>query len=177
MKRREFVASVVASGLAVPALASEQHQHGTVTGPLAHAVVAFGAWETDPPLDRFAVLPPPAPTTNAHLLFPFEAKIKAGGAVSFIISGLHNVQVYGPGTEPGNIDTSLTTLMVAPPGLEVINDPTNRVYRGPDPSRYAPTVLDRVEVVQFTAPGRYLVICGVLLHFRDNMFGYVNVLP
>jgi hypothetical protein len=174
MQRREFVTTVLASGLAAPALAGQPHEHGnTISGPLANAVVSFGAWKTEPPLDRFpAVLP--APAANAHLLFPFEAKIKAGGAVSFVISGLHNIQVFAPGTEPTDINPGLTTPMTAPPGLPVINDPTNRVYRGPDPSLLP---LDRVETVQLASPGRYLVICGVLPHFRDNMFGYVNVLP
>jgi hypothetical protein len=41
---------------------------------------------------------------------------------------------------------------------------------------------DRIEIVRFPNPGRYLVICGVLPHFFDAvtgqflMFGYVNVL-
>jgi len=173
MKRREFVASVIASGLAVPAVASQSHEHNPVTGPLANAVVSFGAWKTEPALDRFPNVPPPPPT-NAHLLFPHDAKIKAGGAVSFVISGLHNVQIFAPGTQPAEINTALLTPMTAPPGLPIINDATNRVYRGPDPSLLP---LDRVETVQLSAPGRYLVICGFLFHFQDNMFGYVNVLP
>jgi hypothetical protein len=174
MKRREFVASVVASGLAAPAFASDQHDHGPISGPLAHAVVGFGAWKTEPPFDRMTQ--PPAPPRNAHLLFPHEAKIKAGGAVSFVISGLHNVQIFAPGTQPSSINTSLTTPMTGPApftGLPIINDPTARVYRGPDPSLLP---LDRVEVVQLSAPGKYLVICGFLFHFQDNMFGYVTVL-
>ena len=173
MKRREFVASVIASGLAAPAVASQEHHHRPISGPLANAVVAFGAWKTEPALDRFPnVLPPPP--TNAHLLFPYEAKIKAGGAVSFVISGLHNVQIFAPGTKPTDINIALTIPMTAPPALPIINDPTNRVYRGPDPSLLP---LDRVETVQLSAPGRYLVICGFLFHFQDNMIGYVKVLP
>jgi hypothetical protein len=172
MQRREFVASVLASGLAAPALAGQEHEHGSMSGPLANTVVSFGAWKSDPPLDRFpSASPPPA---NAHLLFPFESKIKAGGAVSFVISGLHNVQIFAPGTQPTDINSGLTTPMTGPPGLPIINDPTNRVYRGQDPSLLPQ---DRVETVQLSAPGRYLVICGFLFHFRDNMFGYVNVLP
>src|SRR5918995_4271253 len=153
MKRREFVASVLASGVAVPALASQGHDHGSISGPLANVVVSFGAWKTDPALDRFPNVEPPPPT-NAHLLFPFEAKIKAGGAVSFVISVLHNVQIFAPGTQPTDINIALTTPMTAPPGLPIINDPTNRVYRGPDPSLLP---LDRVETVHFAKPGRYLV--------------------
>jgi plastocyanin len=37
--------------------------------------------------------------------------------------------------------------------------------------------MDRVEVVYFEEPGTYLVICGVLPHFEEGMFGYVRVLP
>ncbi|HUE88315.1 MAG TPA: hypothetical protein VMO26_19745 [Vicinamibacterales bacterium] len=173
MKRREFVASVVATGLAVPAMAGQEHTHTPLRGPLASAVVAFGAWRTEPPLDRFPNVPPPPPA-NAHLLFPFDAQIRAGGAVSFVISGLHNVQVYAPGTTPEQINASLTTPMTAPPFLPIIDDSNNRVYRGPDPSLLP---RDRVEVVHFARPGTYLVICGFLFHFQDNMFGYVRVRP
>lgn len=173
MKRREFVTSVLATGLAAPAAASQSHNHAAIRGPLANVTVTFGAWKTDPPLDRFPNVPPPVPA-NAHLLFPHEAKVKAGGAVSFVIAGLHNVQIFAPGTRPSDINTGLTTPMTAPPGLPIINDPTNRVYRGVDPSLFP---VDRVESVQLSNPGRYLVICGFLFHFRDDMFGYVNVLP
>jgi hypothetical protein len=175
MKRRDFVTSVIATGIAAPVAANQnrEHEHEAVTGPLASAVVAFGAWKTQPALDRFPNVPP-APSANAHLLFPFEARIKAGGSVSFVISGLHNIQIFGPGTEEEDINIGLTIPMTAPPGLPIINDPTNRVYRGADPSVLLP-VLDRVEVVQLTRPGRYLVICGVLVHFQDGMHGYVNV--
>jgi hypothetical protein len=175
MKRREFVASVLASGLATPALAAKQeHDHSRpLSGPLANAVVSFGAWKTEPPLDRFPNKQP-APPENVHLLWPYEARIKAGGAVSFVISGLHNVQVFAPGTKPDDINAGLTTPMTAPPGLPIINDPNRRIYRGPDPSLLPQ---DRVETVHFAKPGRYLVICGFLFHFQENMYGYVRVLP
>ena len=78
----------------------------------------------------------------------------------------------------------------------MINDPNGRVYFGLDP-RKAPLAAniappagaplaysqDRVEVVQFPAPGRYLVICAVLPHFapannaHPPMHGWVNVVP
>jgi hypothetical protein len=44
----------------------------------------------------------------------------------------------------------------------------------PDPSL---SPLDRTEVVQLTRPGKYLVICGFLFHFLDDMFGHIKVLP
>ena len=133
MKRRDFVTSVLATGVAAPALAAKQeHEHTPISGPLAHVVVSFGAWKTQPALDRFpSASPPPA---NAHLLFPHVATVKARGAVSFVISGLHNVQIFAPGTRPTDINAGLTTPMTGPPGLPIINDPTNRVYRGLDPS-------------------------------------------
>jgi plastocyanin len=152
-------------------------KHGpNVDGPLANATVSFGQWRTDltPSLDR-RTNAPPAPTANQHLLIPYEPTIRAGGAVNFIISGLHNVVIYDHGTKPTDIDTSLTIPMLGPPNLPLINDPDKRIYRGPDPSIL--TTLDRVEVVTLGEPGIYLVICGFLFHFQDNMFGYIKVVP
>jgi hypothetical protein len=157
--------------------AQQGHNHETVNGPLASATVSFGQWPTDPPFDRFPnVLPTPA--QNVHLLTPNFPTIKAGGSVNFIIAGLHNVQIFEPGTRPEDINTSLVTPMTNPnppfPDLPIIDDDAGRIYRGPDPSLLP---LDRTEVVQLTSPGTYLVICGFLFHFFDNMFGYVRVLP
>ena len=174
MKRRAFVASVLATGVAAPAMARQGHGHKPLDDPLAHAVIGFGSWKTDgPALDRFPNVTPP-PTANVHVLLPYEPTIKAGGAVTFAISGLHNIQVFAPGKQPGDVNTALTTPMTAPPGLPIIDDPAERIYRGPDPSLLP---LDRVETVNFAESGRYLVIFGFLFHFQDDMFGYVTVLP
>lgn len=175
IKRREFVASVLATGAAVPALAmTGQHDHKPIEGPLASATVSFGHWV---PFDRFAN--PGGPndrTLNGHQLIPHEVTIRAGGTVNFIIGGFHQPIVYGPGTQPGDINAGLTTSVGVPPGPPLIDDPTDRVFRGADPSRQ-PTQ-DRVEVVGFPNPGRFLVICGVQPHFvNDKMFGFVRVLP
>jgi hypothetical protein len=203
MKRREFIerAGFGSAALAVPAaigktrtdVKEEGHAHGAdrddVKGPLANATVSFGAWDLDSPLDRF---PNNSPRTrNYHELIPSEATIKAGGSVNFIISGFHHLLVYGDGTKPEDINLTLLASVTVPPGPPLINDPTNRVYRGLDPSVLpqlpgsTPTqqLQDRVEVVRFPNPGRYLVMCGVLPHFFDAatgqfvMFGYVRVLP
>jgi plastocyanin len=153
---------------------SQKHQHSTINGPLANATVSFGAWPAppEPPLvelDRFAGTGAPD-LPNVHQLIPNEVKIKAGGSVNFIISGFHNVIVYDDGTQPGDINAGLLV-----DGL-LINDPNRRIYRGLDP-RLAQLVLqERTEVVQFPKPGTYLVICGVLPHFNDGMFGFVRVL-
>ena len=167
MKRREFVTSVIAGGLAAPAFAGQGHSHRPLEGPLANATVSFGFW---PPGDRFTVFDAPA-APNGHQLLPYEATIKAGGSVNFIVAGFHLVLVYAPGTETAHIDADKLVPGSTPPGL--IDDPAGRVYRGVDPRG---RLQDRVEVVQFPEPGRYLVICGVRPHFvNDNMHGWVKV--
>ena len=144
--------------------------------PLGSATVSFGGWMTNPVLDRWKGLPPP--TANHHELIPNTATIRAGGYVNFIISGLHVVAVYDDGTTPAdiNIGNQVPGPRFGPP---IINDPNRRIYRGIDPviSSGPPPVLnlDRVEVVHFDKPGRFLVICAVLPHFQEGMYGYVEV--
>jgi plastocyanin len=135
------------------------------------ATVSFGAWVTSPATDRFPNLNPRF--NNHHELVPKRVTIKAGGTVNFIISGLHQVIVYDRRTKPTDIDTNL--LIPSTGGAQfppLINDPNNRIYRGLDPSLLPQ---DRVEVVHFDEPGLYLVICGVLPHFQEGMWGYVRV--
>jgi len=173
MERRHFVMSILASGLAAPAMAGQEHDHTPVEGPLANATVSFGNWSSSPAHDRFPNVNDRF--RNGHQLIPYEATIKTGGTVNFVIAGFHQVLVYAPGTQPGDINGAMTVPVTAPPGPPLINDPDNRIYRGLDPSLYPQ---DRVEVVHFAAPGRYLVICGVQPHFViDNMHGYVKVVP
>jgi hypothetical protein len=50
--------------------------------------------------------------------------------------------------------------------------PVTRIYRG----IVNPAAPDRVEVVQFTDPGTYLVICGILPHLVEGMYGWVKVI-
>jgi plastocyanin len=142
-----------------------------IDGPRSNATVSFGAWMTSPSLDRFPNSSPPP--TNHHELIPNEVTIKAGGSVNFILGGFHNVAIYDDGTQPTDINTGI---LVAPTngGPPLIADPANRIYRGLDPSMQP---VDRVEVVHFPEPGRYLVICAVLPHFNQAMYGYVRVLP
>jgi len=88
---------------------------------------------------------------------------------------LHQVIVYAPGKDPKEVNQGLTrpttgTPLGTPP---LINDPVGRVFAGLDPSTQP---RDRVEVVEFQNPGRHLVICGVLPHFVEGMYGYVRVL-
>lgn len=162
-----------------PALADE--------GRRINATISFGAWQTTPPLDRFPIASPR--DRNEHQLIPNEVKIKAGGSVNFIIGGFHQPIVYDAGTESGDIKAALTNPSTGvPANVPLINDPNHRIYRGLDPSRLhlvdpvtgnpSLGVQDRVEVVHFSKPGTYLVICGVQPHFvNDHMFGFVTVLP
>lgn len=142
-------------------------------GPLANATVSFGQWL--PPLDRLNANPAGG-AGNVHELAPNVVTIQAGAAVNFVISGLHNVQVYDDKTPPEDINT---TSPLPGAGGGIINDSTDRIYRGWDPNSVPNTFArDRVEVVHFANPGTYLVICGVVNHFvNDRMFGFVRVLP
>jgi hypothetical protein len=191
MERREFVGKIglgsavalvtggamvtgASLGGATPAEAAVPHQHDPVKGPLASATVMFGAWRTDLSVDRFPNVS--VGTANAHSVTPYQATIKAGGSVAFVISGLHQILVYGPDVLPDSINAQSTRPSTGTPaGTPLINDPANRVYGGLDPSTQP---RDRVEVVNFHAQGRYLVICGVQPHFvNDQMYGWVRVLP
>ncbi|MCI0664184.1 MAG: hypothetical protein L0220_24260 [Acidobacteria bacterium] len=142
-------------------------------GILANATVSFGSWMTTPALDRFPPNPNPR-TANHHELIPQLALIKAGGTVNFIIAGFHNVLVYDDGTKPEDINTNLTVPPTNQPMPLLIADSNRRIYRGLDPSTIPSQ--DRVEVVLFDKPGTYLVICGVLPHFEEGMYGFVKVI-
>jgi hypothetical protein len=157
------------------------HQAGGDQERRTNHTVSFGNWSPSPesPIDRMTGDPNPR-TRNGHFLIPSPVQVHEGDTVSFVISGFHNLLVYGPGTEPTDIDRTKLLLVAGFPPL--IDDPQNRVYRGNDP-RAMPAVQDRVEVVAFHERGRYLVMCGVLPHFFDAatgsfvMFGYVDVQP
>jgi hypothetical protein len=180
------VGGVTAAGFGITALgASEQsgpdehggHENQGDANTKNHTV-SFGNWSpsTALPIDRFAADPNPR-TRNGHALTPSPIRVHEGDTVSFIISGFHNLLVYGPGTQPTDINLANPLLAAGFPPL--INDPSHRVYRGNDP-RATPTVQDRVEVVAFHERGTFMVMCGVLPHFVDStgefvMFGFVEV--
>jgi plastocyanin len=178
MKRRAFVTSVLAAGVAGPVVAGGQHEHAQqLDGPLASATVSFGAWPADPskPFDRMTQPPPPPPPPNLHAVVPHTTKIKAGGTVNYIISGLHQVQVYIPGTTVDQLlaaaEVDGGTVPIGPGFPPALNVAEGRVFRG----LVNPT--DRVEVVHFPDPGTYLVVCGVMPHLQSGMYGWVTVLP
>jgi hypothetical protein len=187
IKRREFVSSVLASGLAVPVIAHDEgksteakgrddHHHSPLDGPLATATVSFGAWPSggDEPLNRFNT--PTAPVApNVHQVLPYVTTIKEGGSVNFVVAGFHVIAVYGPGVRPGDIDETITLPIPGAPAAfpPIVNDPEGRVYLGINP---LPLPQDRVEAVQFPKRGLYLVICAFVPHFVDEMWGWVRVI-
>jgi len=173
------------------------HDNRPLTDKRAHVIVAFGQWDADPdrPLDRWPINEElETRTRNIHAVLPFEAEVDAGGAVSFIISGFHQILIYGPGRELADVKLAATGLILPPfgPFPPLVNYTTDLVYRGLDPRvlQYVPIpavpmstipagaanqVVDRIESVNLKVPGRYLVICGVKPHFDSDMHGYINV--
>jgi hypothetical protein len=163
--------------------------------------------ELSSPLDR--ILGDPAGGVgNNHELLPKVVKIKEGDSVSFIISGGHVLTVYDDGTKPKDIDLTLTEPECAtsptpssgittpcspfnftlpnPPGTPhvlvaggILSESNGRIYRGAFLNVVARR--DGVEVVKFTKPGTYLVICARKNHFFNpttqefEMFGFVKV--
>ena len=214
--RRKLLRAAAASGVAATGLGavitsqrsaaafsseiSEQgHGHGQskpLSGNHAQATVSFGQWDVNPnpappskgPFDR-------QPTNsdrfrNVHELLPFEVTIDEGGAVTFIISGVHQIVVYTGDTQLSDLQAAAKNPANHLPGVPpLLEHPQGRQYRGldpralfyltPDPANAASMipllVQDRIEGVNFAHAGRYLVVCGVVPHLLEGMHGYVNV--
>jgi hypothetical protein len=102
--------------------------------------VSFGLWDPNKddlkgaPLDRLLGDPLMGVGVN-DIIIPNEVTIKEGDAVNFIIGGGHVVTVYDDGTKPEDIRTSPSFIEPAAncptTAGGVINDPQNRIYRGP----------------------------------------------
>jgi hypothetical protein len=202
MERRDFVTSVLVGGLMTPVIGDrvaadndqreeqdEHHHGGKHDEKSTNFTVSFGHWsptptnsptQTESPIDRLSEDPlvQNPRFLNGHEILPNNLRIRVGDTVTFAISGFHLLMIYRR-TRPEDIDR--TRLIISPPMTfpPLMDDPTNRLYRGLDP-RSQPQ--DRIEVVGFNTRGRYLVACGVLPHFFDAvtqefvMVGYFKVL-
>jgi hypothetical protein len=204
MQRRDFVTSVLVGGIMTPVIGDrvaadnaqrgqqDEHHHlgGKKDERNTNHTVSFGHWlptptrtptQTSSPIDRFSDDPMVVNPRflNGHDVLPKNLRIRVGDSVTFSISGFHLLVIYRR-RRPEDID--ITKLLLSPPMTfpPLIDDATNRLYRGLDP-RTISSNQDRVEVVGFNTPGRYLVLCGVLPHFFDAatqefvMYGYVDV--
>jgi len=122
---------------------------------------------------------PPVPPhdQSAHAkdnIVPRTVVIDKGGKVTFNTFGVHEVAIYAPGTEPGDIDTS--DLVQMPAGCPafaplLIDDDTNRIALYSQPCGPGPRAVTHT----FTESGRHLVICAFLPHFEVQMYGWVIV--
>jgi plastocyanin len=121
----------------------------------------------------------PGNAANHHVL-PKTIEVKAGGVVNFAVGGFHQIVIYNPGTDIGDI-----TVPAFPPNLFVNFQLATAYYVGIDPDNAndatpnAPETVfngeNRLETVSFTEPGVYLVICNVTPHLRDGMYAYIRV--
>ena len=112
-------------------------------------------------------------------MVPRTVVIDKGGKVTFKTFGVHQIAIYAPGTEPGDIDT--TDLVLMPEGCPrpgrprrvplLIDDDTNRIADYPHACGPAPATVEHT----FNEPGKYLVICSFLPHFQVQMYGWVIV--
>jgi hypothetical protein len=113
---------------------------------------------------------PSTNTANFHVL-PQTIHVRTGGVVNFVVAGFHQIFVYNPGKELGDV--------VVPAAGTFINDLADLYYQGLSPVGPPPAglsnAMNRVEPVSFSEPGDYLVICNVRSHFLHGMFAFVHV--
>lgn len=101
---------------------------------------------------------------STHQLEPHNVFISAGDTVDYVVDGgPHRVIIYPDGVTPDEVVVDGTGLVVN--GLNGI--PAGSIFQG---------VFRANASYTFTAPGKYLVICGIGRHFfNDGMFGWVFV--
>ena len=150
----------------------------SAAGLPSNAVVTFGRENTG------TSFPPAEHDRSFHAfdkIVPKTVVIAAGGSVTFNVAPFHWVAIYEPGVGPDDLTITPATLddlaVPFPPFVLtdfIINDPTNRVVRGPALA-FAPSTWT-TPAGTFDTPGKYLVICQVLPHFAGaKMYAYVDV--
>lgn len=149
-------------------------------GPPMHATVRFGRDNVGSPFR-----PPDPHDASFHAIdkvTPHTAVISAGGSVTFEMGQFHQVAIYDDGTQPEDIDVTMTIDLTAPPPAPpgtviipdfIIDDPANRLAVGP--FSFGPTSWTS-PAGTFDQPGTYLVICRVVPHFVvAKMYAFVIV--
>lgn len=119
-------------------------------------------------------------THAADKLVPRTVTIPVGGSVTYEVYAFHRAAVYRPGITVEDIDTGPASLndVTVPcvpqtlPDFD-IDDPEGRLAWSP------PQSCAKVEWTTppgtFDQPGRYLVVCTTVPHFRSGMTGWVIV--
>ena len=153
---------------------------GGEKSPLA-AVMQFGQADVGSPFP-----PVPEHDQSAHAkdnIVPRTVVIAVNGTVTFNVPpGVHQINIYKPGTQPEDVDTSmsnLTTLAAhagcgppAPAGAPLVIGDAGDNFLAAIP---VPCFTPSQKTYTFTAPGKYLVICAFLPHFQVGMYAWVEV--
>jgi hypothetical protein len=137
-----------------------------------NVAVSFGLWDPNKsdlsaPLDRFLGDPAQGAGVDGTKPKDISGDIEPNCAFPLPTSGI---------TTP----CSPVNNMGVPQAGGILSDTNGRIYRGAF-LNVNPARRDGVEVVQFTKPGTYLVICARKSHFIDSMtgefqmFGFVKV--
>ena len=116
-------------------------------------------------------------------IVPRTVVIAVNGTVTFNVPpGVHQINIYKPGTQPEDVDTSMsnrTTLAAhagcgppAPAGAPLVIGDAGDNFLAAIP---VPCFTPSEKTYTFTAPGKYLVICAFLPHFEGGMYAWVEV--
>jgi plastocyanin len=118
-------------------------------------------------------------------IVPRTVVIKVNGTVTFNLpANIHQINIYKPGTQPEDVDVSITNRRTlassgcgAPLPAGLVNAP---LVIGDDGANFeaaipVPCLAPTQRTYQFTQPGRYLVICAFLPHFEVGMYAWVEV--
>ena len=134
----------------------------------------------------------PFPPTSGHdqsghavdNVVPRTVVISVDGTVTFNIPpGVHQINIYKPGTQPEDVDTSfgnLTTLAASAGCAQPFLPINALLVIGTGGANFeaaipVPCLTPAQKTYTFDTPGRYLVICSFLPHFQTGMYGWVEV--
>ncbi len=110
------------------------------------ATVNFGN-PSAPGIDQNCIQRDEACGNAFHKMVPGAVTIDGPGTVTFQHIGRHQLAVYQPGTKPTDINIK----------------------------ELRPVTTNAPVIVTFSEAGKYLVICNIVGHWQDNMWGWVTV--